>query len=1190
MRSRRPHRLVLAAALGAIAARAQTGPEPTAELRADPQLAARLDWWSFRPLRQPPVPDGIASSPIDRFAARELAELGLPPAPKAAPTTLLRRLSFALRGLPPTPAEITAFERAPSAAAFAALAEDWLASPAFATTWAQHWLDWLRYAESHGSEGDPTIPYAWQYRDYVVRALQQDVPYDQLVREALAGDLLPEKRLDARGEVDESAIGPAHLRMVFHGYAPTDALAERVRFTDDQIDVLGKAFLGLTISCARCHDHKFDPITQRDYTALQGVLFASVPAIVDAHVITAAEQDQRRAIGRLQQDARAAIARRWHAVADELPRRLAAPDAALRDALAAAKTPADLLYPFDTPDGERSQRLAAWRRGTPAAAPPLVAWHLARATDLASWRRSGPGVQQPRRGGHFAMTATPDARVRALLPAATSSQAISPRDPAVLLSPRISLTQTSVLWVHVAGDGGAMVRPVIQDYPRDGSVFPVARLDGGHWRWVQFDLSYWTGDVLRVELTTAADQPVLARTDAVESWFAVREVLLLPHGAPPPTANGFAKPILTALGDQDPVQSAALVDALATALRGAAQALANATLGDTDAELLEAARAAGLLPDRIDAAVVDELAKAQRELPPPRRVPGVLDFEPRDLALSVRGDPHQPGAIVERADLALTGGTRVDKHGSGRLDLARTWTRTGHPLLARVAVNRVWQILFGRGLTATPDNLGRLGAQPSCPDLLDWLACDFAAHDWSLRHLIRTIVTSATWQRDVPAAAVARSLAPEHAWFAGATVRRLPAEAVRDTLLALAGTLDQTLGGPGVERQQPRRSLFVQKVRNAPDPFLAVFDAPVPATCVAQRNTTNVPSQALTMLNDPFVWNCAERWAARLDTDPTAPAGPARVAAMFREAFGRSPTSTESERALAFVAQADAAIAAAAAARAQTQAALDDCRRATATAAAGLTQVLPPVAPLEPAATMGPLQLDRGERRPTHPLARDLHGKTLIALLQLDDLQQRGGGAVSVQTRDGEIFDAIVFGEQQPARWMAGSNGFARTASFDGPAETDAHHRPVHLAITWSPEGMVACFRDGEPYGRPYRTSAPPRFGKDTAVVLLGARHGDADRTFPADRLLHGTLFGAWVFDHALDSQQIARHALEHAGVVSDSLRRQAPAPLAQRLAAAATEQQQLRARLQVAPAGASSGWASLAHALCNHKEFAWLR
>ena len=241
----------------------------------------RSEHWAWQPVRSvepPQVTDrDWPQSPVDRFILAKLEEKGLEPAPGADRYTLLRRLSYALTGLPPTPASIAAFLADDSPEAVETAVENLLASPRFGERWARHWMDLVRYTESHGSEGDPDLPEAWRYRDYLIRALNADVPYDQLVREHLAGDLLPEPRLNYADGLNESLLGTAHYRMIEHGFQPVDPWEDRVKWTDNQIDVFSKAFQGLTVSCARCHDHKFDAISQRDYYALFGVFASARP-------------------------------------------------------------------------------------------------------------------------------------------------------------------------------------------------------------------------------------------------------------------------------------------------------------------------------------------------------------------------------------------------------------------------------------------------------------------------------------------------------------------------------------------------------------------------------------------------------------------------------------------------------------------------------------------------------------------------------------------------------------------------------------------------------------------------------------------------------------------------------------------------------------------------------------------------
>lgn len=285
----------------------------------------RKKWWSLQPVRrvEPPAVKHREWSehPVDRFLLAKLEEHGLQPATRADKRTLLRRATFALTGLPPTPDEIQSFLADESPKAFEAVVDRLLNSPRFGERWARHWMDLIRYCESHGSQGDPELPNAYRYRDYLIRALNADVPYDQLVREHLAGDLLTEPRWNKTEQFNESAIGPAHLRMVELGFVPVDALDDQVKVVDNQIDVYSKAFLGLTASCARCHDHKFDAISQQDFYALYGIFASSRPGqvLIDSPELLHTHRDELR---QLKQRIRDELAKAWLESAATLADRL----------------------------------------------------------------------------------------------------------------------------------------------------------------------------------------------------------------------------------------------------------------------------------------------------------------------------------------------------------------------------------------------------------------------------------------------------------------------------------------------------------------------------------------------------------------------------------------------------------------------------------------------------------------------------------------------------------------------------------------------------------------------------------------------------------------------------------------------------------------------------------------------------
>ena len=313
---------------------------PAAEAAKGPGIDAaweatferRRDWWSFRPVSEPKVPDpkdtAWSAFPVDRFLRSRMEEKGLSPAADADRRTWLRRATFLLTGLPPTPEESEAFVADAADGARERVLDRLLASPRFGETWARHWMDLVRFAETHGSEGDPDIPDAWRYRDYLVRAFNRDVPLDRLIREHVAGDLLPDPRTDPAEGVDESRIGTAHFRLVEHGFNPVDTLDEQMKVVDSQIDVVSKAFQGLTTSCARCHHHKFDPIADHDYAALHGV-FASVRATRLSIDLPERLRVNREPLEALRNDLRRVLGEAWERAVDPLvDRALASADPA----------------------------------------------------------------------------------------------------------------------------------------------------------------------------------------------------------------------------------------------------------------------------------------------------------------------------------------------------------------------------------------------------------------------------------------------------------------------------------------------------------------------------------------------------------------------------------------------------------------------------------------------------------------------------------------------------------------------------------------------------------------------------------------------------------------------------------------------------------------------------------------------
>lgn len=613
-------------------------------------------WWSFQPVRRVAVPrTNAARNPIDAFLDRRLASEGLSPALEADARTLIRRLTFDLTGLPPTPDEVDDFVSAAARhreTAIEAAVERLLASPRYGERQARFWLDLVRYAETHGYERDDPKPDAWRYRDWVVRAFNDDMPYDRFLTEQLAGDEIANAGIGSK-----TATGWYRLGLIDD--EPADLVMDRFDQLDDIIKVIGSSFLGVTLHCARCHDHKFDPLTQKDYYRLLAFF-------------------------------------------------------------------------------EPAER---YKRGDDA--------------------------------------------------------------------------------------------------------------------------------TLSVDLASESEQRRVAElTAAVEKQVS---------------------------------------------------ALRNQLSKETDADVKKD------LEKRI------KIAAAQRPNPLPM-VLGLTDSGPKSgpTRLLTRGDAHNPGAEVQPGFLSIIDPetpTIKPAPNAGttgrRLALARWITRPDHPLTARVMVNRIWQRHFGRGIVATPSDFGAMGEGPDHPELLDWLAGEFIARGWSIKAMHRLIVKSAAYQRSGAWNDEAGRLDPENRLLWRQAPRRLEAEAIRDTTLAVAGVLNLEMGGPSVRppiekailagqsrpgsgwkvstgRDVFRRGLYVHVKRTLPLPELELLDAANPDEPCPRRNVTTTAPQALTLLNGAF-WNeqaaaFADRLRREAGPDPTR-----RIDRAFRLAFHRLPTRNERRDALSFL-------------------------------------------------------------------------------------------------------------------------------------------------------------------------------------------------------------------------------------------------------------------------------------------------
>ncbi|MBM3756300.1 MAG: DUF1553 domain-containing protein [Acidobacteria bacterium] len=781
-------------------------------------LAKRRDThWAWQPLRP------HANRTVDQLLNERLSKESLTPAPRANANTLHRRLAFDLTGLPPDP-------NAPND--YAAQVDFYLAKPQFGERWARHWMDLVRYSESHGSEGDPDVPEAWRYRDYLIRALNGDVPYNQLVREHIAGDLLAKPRIDSATRTNESIIGTAFYRFVEHGFQPVDPWEDRVKWVDNQVDVLSKAFQGLTVSCARCHDHKFDAISQRDYYALFGILANARPT--QRNIDIQPDSSKLRTL-------KTKIKQEW---IDQLK----------SANWAGAKLPAQISV---TPKTESFE----------------------------NWISHG-SVVVTKPGEHFDT---------AIHQQGAYSNTITDKHAAVLASPRFKI-DTDYISIKASGGNNAFAQIIVENYavPRGGIYNLRVSLTNPELAWHTIKTEFWKGFTAYIELATQDDATHFFVAPAKNSpkpdrngrsWFGVQAVAF--HNTKTPPADEVK--------DTAAFRNAAYVNAAIEAWR-------NNTLTNEQAVWLSALMQPGQSELRA------EYARLEAELPVLRRAPGVVEEAGPPQPLLVRGNIKSPSDPVPHRFLSALNGPAFADAKSARLELANAIVADSNPLTARVFVNRIWSKLFGKGIVATVDNFGLLGDRPSHADLLDTLARELISDGYSIKKTIRKLVLTSAYQRSSQPSAEALSKEPANRLLQHMPVKRLEAEAIRDTILSLSGQLRNEMYGPGVDvyythdtgstkGDRPkgpldgkgRRSVYLEVRRNATNPFLEVFDFPIPASTRGERDMTNVPAQSLAMLNSPFVIQQCEHWAANIVKLPVDD----RIPQVFQAAFYRAPTQAE---------------------------------------------------------------------------------------------------------------------------------------------------------------------------------------------------------------------------------------------------------------------------------------------------------
>ncbi|MBL9213694.1 MAG: PSD1 domain-containing protein [Opitutaceae bacterium] len=770
-----------------------TVPADTAPKATAMTLAQARAHWAFQPVRAPdvPAPGRLApeAHPIDRFVRASLDAAGLAPNPPADPRTLVRRAYVTLLGLPPSYERTEAFAADPSPAAWSALVDQLLARPEYGQRWGRHWLDVARYSDTteKSTDGERRIPFAHTYRDYVIDAFNSDRPFDRFVREQVAADLLP-----SAAQADLRALGFLTVGRRFEGNLEAPQL-----IIDDRIDTIGRGVLGLTLSCARCHDHKFDAVPTADYYSLYGILASSTDPLDLPEVGTAPVGAGAAEAVAKYRAARAALFADYEKQIDESAaraRRLVRELAPEYLRYLVAESPqhrvVEGFVPLDTPRGLLVLGGApAWAR--------LIAESIARGEMyFLLWPEL---LQLPKAGFAQAATAVVEAAARDA----------DRHDPQVLAALRAQPLSTMN---DVADAFGRVITAALQTPDAPG----LAAVINAPTSPLEFSRAAVAEDLLRF----VTEHQIVARRDN-EAAARIREKLTILEASAP-----------------------------------------------------------------IDRAQVVTVAGAP--------------VEPRVL---VRGDRLKPGHPVPRrlpqVLAAVDDRTFAD---DGRRALAEALASPRNPLTARVIVNRVWQQHFGRGLVATPDDFGATGEPPSHPKLLDHLAAWFMAHGWSIKALQRHILTSATWRQSSAAQADALARDPENRLLWRQRPRRLEFEALRDSLLRVAGRLDTRLGGRSapLTDDNVRRAVYGYTDRFRIPALLRNFDVANPDQSIARRGETTHPLQALFFLNSPFVRAQAEGVNRQPEivelTDVRA-----RLAATYRRILARQPDADETTLALGYL-------------------------------------------------------------------------------------------------------------------------------------------------------------------------------------------------------------------------------------------------------------------------------------------------
>ncbi len=887
--------------------------------------------WAFQPVRDPVSPvvadTSWSRTRLDVFVLAGLEADHRKPKPAADRRALLRRATFDLTGLPPTAAETDAFVADPSPDAFAKVVDRLLGSSAYGERWGRHWLDVVRYADTAGETADYPVPVAWRYRNYVIDSFNADKPYDEFLREQIAGDILAKDGPRSRYAERVTATGFLAISRRF-GF---DSENYHHLTLQDTIDTIGQSVLGLTLGCARCHDHKFDPVPMRDYYALYGIFEST------RYAFPGSEQKQRsRALVPLSPPEESRP--KWRAFEERVASLVAVVERAKMS------PPSAVLRSLDEMDGDFEMQAPAAGGSKGVLVPPWVYdGAIAVTTEAQSpFKNLFPlgkvGASVAAGTGSYRLVQSLPAKL-ASLPGEKLEVNLDFRTEAAPAGPE----QPHVFWIgplaSAAAGAGHVVEVLVSSEGASLRIGdrtePLRALKPKEWHNLQLTIDPAAGTVSGRIGRPGDVTEIASRRLAAD---AARGLGCVGIEGPRPEASPHCALAWDNLG----AQTAPIAPVSTT--------FPTATDGDISQAPVDTV-------DTVDAVELKaEGERARKELEtlladgPFELAYAVSEGTPRDARIQLRGEPDRPGDTVPRGALAVLGGGAFASGdgapmGSGRLELARWLTRPENPLTARVMVNRIWRYHFGEGLVRTPNDFGIRGRPPTHPELLDHLATAFVKSGWSIKAMHRLIMASAVYQQQsrstaavgapkatgtpaaddcpvAPSTSSSRSPTDGVAEGGGDDLspfprRRLGAEETRDAILKACGTLDLSpgLGHPfpaptswGFTQHGPfnavyehgRRSVYLMTQRIRRHPFLALFDGADPNASTAERRTTTVPTQALFFLNDPFVHANSRQLADR--TLAAVADEPRHVVAVYRSVLGRDPDATERSEGAEFLA------------------------------------------------------------------------------------------------------------------------------------------------------------------------------------------------------------------------------------------------------------------------------------------------